>query len=116
MGNEGGRHTLPGGGEKKTTKKPVPIGTLLSVKGRGSSLPLFAGVLHAGPCHCPILNTPLEQLRRIRLRSGKSTPKDAFPLSAIGEASARRSHTRHITVRGFRYEQGHTLGRAGLRL
>lgn len=98
--SESDDNQLPGG-EKRPTKKPSTIGTLLSLLRDEGPSSLFAGVLPALVLVInPILQyTIYEQLRNVLERRRKVGPKDAFYLGAIGKLLATSITYPYITVK-----------------
>jgi solute carrier family 25 (peroxisomal adenine nucleotide transporter), member 17 len=98
--NESGEGELPGG-EKRVTKKPGTIGTLLSLLRNEGPSSLFAGVLPALVLVInPILQyTIYEQLRNIIEKKRKVGPRDAFYLGALGKLLATTITYPYITVK-----------------
>ncbi|KAJ9149254.1 Peroxisomal membrane protein PMP47B [Pleurostoma richardsiae] len=103
---------LPGGAEKKKSKRPTTLGTLLALLRNEGPQALFAGVVPALVLVInPILQyTLFEQLKNaVERRRGKVTPTVAFFLGALGKLFATSVTYPYITVKS----QMHVAGKDG---
>ena len=113
--SESDENELPGG-EKRPTKKPSTIGTLLSLLRDEGPSSLFAGVLPALVLVInPILQyTIYEQLRNVVEKRRKVGPRDSFYLGAIGKLLATSITYPYITVKSRAHVAAKDAPREGM--